>query len=121
MIQGLDCSPHGEALACDACASLPKAFNTQGGGSREISGDGDQVVIVGHAKTRDRRGRVEEGGGRKTELERIGFPANETVGRDAGNVLRRFVSRSMAGEKSSVRKRGGVVGDERLRGEESPD
>ena len=56
---------------------------------------------------------ITEGGsggwGSKTELERIGFPANEIVGRDAGNVLRRFVLRSMAEEKSSVRKRGGVV------------
>jgi len=53
-----------------------------------------------------------EGWGSKTELERIGFPANETVGQDAGNVLRRFVLRSMEEEKSSVRKcRGGVEDD----------
>jgi len=52
------------------------------------------------------------GWGSKTELEQIGFPANETVGLDAGNVLRRFVLRSMAEEKSSVRKcRGGVEDD----------
>ena len=71
------------------------------------------------------RSAITEGGsvwwGSKTELEQIGFPANETVGRDAGNVSTRFLSKSVVGEKSSVRKRWGGSEENRLRGEESPD
>ena len=54
---------------------------------------------------RDHRG----GGGRgrlwsKTELGRINSSANEAEGRSSGNVLRRFLARSMVGGDSSLRK-----------------
>ena len=60
-------------------------------------------------------------GGSETKLEIIGFQANEAVGQFSGIVLRLFSVRSMVGEESSFRKCGGVVEENRLRGEESPD
>jgi len=81
-----------------------------------------QSVVVGYAMPKgatEGGGRVE--GGSKTELVQISSSVNEAEARDAEIVLRRFLSRLMVRKKSSFRKRGGVVGEDRLRGEESPD
>ena len=88
--------------------------------TREIFGGGDRGGDGQLRRLRSlREGRY--GGGSKTELEQIGYPANETVGRDAGSVSRRILSKTVAGEKGSVRKCRGAVRENRLCGEESPD
>jgi len=99
-----------------------ESLKTQGGGSRDVVRDGDPVGggWVCNAQGRHRgEGRVE--GGSKTELVQISSSVNEAEARDAEIVLRRFLSRLMVRKKSSFRKRGGVVGEDRLHGEESPD
>jgi len=60
------------------------------------------VVIVGHAKIRNRCGGVE--GGSKLKLDRTGFSANETVGLLFKIVLTLFWRRSMVAERSSFAK-----------------
>jgi len=99
-----------------------ESLKTQGGGSRDVVRDGDPVGggWVRNAQGRHRGGgRVE--GGSKTELMQISSSVNEAEARDAEIVLRRFLSKLMVRKKSSFRKCGGVVGEDRLRGEESPD
>jgi len=68
--------------------------------------------VVGYAmpKGATAGGRV-DGVGSKIEIERINSAANEGGGRSSEIVLRLFSGKSMAREKSSVRKRGGVVGE----------
>ena len=99
-----------------------KSFKAQGGGSRDVVRDGNQV---GDGWVRNAQGRHKGGGGvlggSKTELVQIGSSVNEAEARGAEIVLRRFLSKLMVRKKSSFRKCGGVVGEDRLRGEESPD
>jgi len=58
----LDGSPRGEVSACDVCTSLPESYKHTRGGSRELIRGAGEVVIFGHAKTRDHHRRVEGGG-----------------------------------------------------------
>jgi len=104
VILGLNCSSYRDALACDTCTSLPKAFFFV---QKQMEEEPERYPEMA---TRwwwaGILSMITEGGlegwGLKTELEQISFPANETVGQDAGNVLRRFVLRSMVEEKSSI-------------------
>ena len=73
------------------------------------------MVIVGHAKIRNRCGGVE--GGSKLKLDRTGFSANKTVGLLFKIVLTLFWKRSMVAERSSFAKSWGGQEENRLRGE----
>ena len=71
-------------------ASLPASFYNTRGRSRDIFRGVDQGGDGRVRCLQSLRGSVWWGS--KTELEQIGFPANETVARDAGNFSRGFLS-----------------------------
>jgi hypothetical protein len=85
-----------------------------------------KIVVVGYATSEVPTvgSRVVEGlkvvEGSKQKLERFGFPANGAVRLHSEIDLRLFLACLMAGEESSWQKIGGVVGDDRFRGEVSP-
>jgi hypothetical protein len=63
VILELDCSPHSEALVCDARTSLPKAFLKQKEQNPEISSEiVAGVVVVGYAMP---KGTTQRGEGRR--------------------------------------------------------
>jgi len=73
-----------------------------------------EAVVVGYAirKGTTEGGRVE--GESKTELVQITSSANEAEAGDAEIVLRGILSKLMVRERSSFRKRWGVVGENTL-------
>ena len=77
------------------------------------------MVIVRHAKIRNRCGGVE--GGSKLKLDRTGFSANKTVGLLFKIVLTLFWKRSMVAERSSFAKSWGGVERIDCVEKESPD